>query len=150
MIISILCLEMLPGESLFSLKRAWQHGLALQSCISTKLKTCGTMSFRQMRPLTLMHRAMFGENKVQHISTKTSYQLWSTVVEGSWFALVLPPQALSRPWICLITKVLQSLLSSVRQVQSVQNWVIQQDNDPKHTCKVLLCSNQSPQDDWNA
>lgn len=31
----LICLKRLPGQSLFSLKRTWQHRLALQSCVWT-------------------------------------------------------------------------------------------------------------------
>lgn len=43
---SIVCVfEWLLGESLFSLKRAWQHNFGLQSCIWTNHQTSATMSF---------------------------------------------------------------------------------------------------------
>ncbi|MEE6525403.1 hypothetical protein FKM82_025385 [Ascaphus truei] len=81
----MVCLERLPGESLFSLKRTWQYGLGLQSCIRTNHKTSGTMSFGETRPkwrcLAIMHSSTFGKKQTQHISTNTSYQLSSTVVK---------------------------------------------------------------------
>lgn len=89
---SLACLEGLPGESLLSPKRAWQHGLYLQSSIWTKHRTSGTMLFGHTRPkcrcLTVVHSAMFGEKRTEHIS----YQLSRTVVEGSEFVLGLQPQ----------------------------------------------------------
>lgn len=43
---SIVCVfEWLLGESLFPLKRAWQHNFGLQSCIWTNHQTSATMSF---------------------------------------------------------------------------------------------------------
>lgn len=42
---SIACFEWLLGESLFSLKRAWQHNFGVQSCIWTNHQTSATMSF---------------------------------------------------------------------------------------------------------
>ena len=78
--------ERLPGESLFSLKRTWQHGLGLQTCIWTNHKTSGIMAFGQMSPkwrcLAIMHSDTFGENQTQHISTYASYQQLNMVVEG--------------------------------------------------------------------
>jgi len=73
-------LEGSSGES-FSLKGS-QHGLGLQSCIWTNLKTSRTMSFGQMRPNTAYQH--------KHLI----YQLSRTVVKGWWFGLVLQPQDL--------------------------------------------------------
>ena len=62
----------------------------------------------------IMHSITFGENQTQHISTNTSYQLSSTVVEGWWFGLVLQPQdwdtlqSLSWPWTPLYFSILES------------------------------------------
>ena len=42
------CLEGLPGENFFSLKRPWQHSLHLQSCSEKrKHKAFETMSFEE-------------------------------------------------------------------------------------------------------
>lgn len=42
-------LEGFLGQCLFSLKRTWQHGLGLQSCIWKNHEISGTMSFGQIR-----------------------------------------------------------------------------------------------------
>ena len=59
-------------------------------------KTSGTMSFGQkaLKWRGLVNSTIFGENQTQHISTNSSYQLSSTVVEGWWSGLVLQPQDL--------------------------------------------------------
>jgi len=85
--LTVACSEGLPGENLFSRKRTWQRSLGFQNCNQTNPKTSGTMSFGQTIPkwrgLAIMHSAMFWEKQTQHISTNTSNQLSSTVVEGA-------------------------------------------------------------------
>ncbi len=140
-------LKGLSEESLFFLKRTWQDSLGLQSCIWTNQKTSRTMPFEQTRPkwrcLAIMHSVTFGENLKNIIKTNTSYQKSSMLVEGWWF------------WACFVAtgpgdrtviestvnySVYQSILESnlrpfIWQLKLGQNWVIQQDNDPKHTSK---------------
>ena len=76
-------------------KTAWQHSSSLQSCIRTDHRTSGTMNFGWKRPkwscLVRMHSIPFGENQTL-LSTNTSDQLPSTVVEMCWFGLVLQSQ----------------------------------------------------------
>lgn len=122
-------------------KETRQHGLGLQSCIWTIHKTSRTMSSEQMRPKWRCLAIKYNTTLVK--TTNTSHQMSHMLMEG-W-----------RFWACLVatgtghltviesgmsSSVSKSILesnvgTSVRQLKLGQEWVMQQDNDPKHTSK---------------
>jgi len=81
---SMACLEGLAGESFFSLKATWRHGLGLQSCIWTNHKTSGTMSFGQTRTkwrcLAIMHSATVAMFKVQRRKRREPANVQQTLI----------------------------------------------------------------------
>lgn len=70
-----------------------RHGLGLLNTTWTKHKISGTMSFWRTRPkcrcLSILHSTTSGQIQMHHVSTNTSYQLLSMVVDFWWFELVL-------------------------------------------------------------
>ncbi len=84
---SMACLESLPEESLLPLlsEKAWQRGLGLQSYIWANHKTSRTMTFELMRPQWRCLDRMLWWKPKEHISTNTSSQKSSMLVEGWWF-----------------------------------------------------------------
>ncbi len=70
------CLEGLPKESLFDIKKHGSTVKLSQSCIWTNHKTSRAMYFEQMRPkwrcLAIMHSSTLGEN-LKSISAQTAH-----------------------------------------------------------------------------
>lgn len=81
------------GKGLFTLKRIWSMVLALQNCIWTKYKFRNNMLW-----IDEIKVAMFGHHASpstrENITTKTSYQQTSMMMEGWLFGLALQPKDL--------------------------------------------------------
>lgn len=101
---SMVCVEGFAEES----------GSIAYVCIWTNYRTSGTLIINETKVEMFCHNALQHLWRKQHISTKHSYQMLSTVVEGRWYDLVLQPQDLatlqseSRPRAPLYIKVLES------------------------------------------
>ena len=120
-----------------------------QRNIYTSLMHFGNVSCRLMNLkqnlLAVMSKDMFKGNRVQNLMKRTALQLVSTVGDQSCFGLVLQPLAKGtfhwqrEEWMQLNTsKFWKQTSHPSKKLEMKRVWLLQENNDPKHTSKSTM------------